>query len=320
MYTSVFGTKQATTMARVRRRRRLVGAVVALLALVAGSMTWASSPAVAGPVDTNWAATGPGTVTTSSNGSVTPAAMSYSMNPVGLGVTRSWDFTATATAAATAGDPIKVPYTWQGLHAWFQVTARLDMIVNGVVVQTLENHGPVSCCTTPSNGFVYGGVATFSNVPAGATYGFRMSGSNGDFNNFLQGTLILSIKPYLDATIGQDNRDWPGAEDISTAAASSRRIGESGEARWFRFPVVPDQDVSLSLKGLVGNDALPADYDLALYGDVGAAFDQLVDGDPIAQLAGTSAASGVTDTQVPTYPVETATIPTKDNPPSGQQF
>jgi hypothetical protein len=320
MYTSVFGTKQASTMGRVRRRRRLVGAVVALLALVAGSMTWASSPAVAGPVDTNWVATGPGTVTTSSNGSATPAAMSYSMNPVGLGVTRSWDFTATATAAATAGDPIKVPYTWQGLHAWFQVTARLDMIVNGVVVQTLENHGPVSCCTTPSNGFVYGGVATFSNVPAGATYGFRMSGSNGDFNNFLQGSLILSIKPYLDATIGQDNRDWPGAEDISTAPASSRRIGESGEARWFKFPVVPGQDVSVSLKGLLGDDALPADYDLALYGDVGAAFDQLVDGDPVAQLASTSAASGVTDTQVPQFPAETATIPTRENPPTGQQF
>ena len=30
---------------------------------------------------------------------------------------------------ATTGDPIKVPYTWSGLHAWFQVTANLQKFV-----------------------------------------------------------------------------------------------------------------------------------------------------------------------------------------------
>jgi hypothetical protein len=189
-------------------------------------------------------------------------------------------------------------------------------------VGTLEQHGPAICCTSPSNGFIYGGVATFDNLNPGDIYGFRLSGSNSDFNNFLRGTFTLSIKPYLDATIGQDNRDWPGADDVSggPAPVDSRLVKESGETRWFKFGVLPGQDVSVTLKGLTGDDNLPADYDLALYGDIEAAFNQLVDGDPLAQLAATSAASGVTDSQVPQYPDETATIPTEDNPPTGEQF
>ena len=96
--------------------------------------------------------------------------------------------------------PINVPWTWSGLHAWFQVTAHLDMIVNGQVVGTLVNAGPAICCTTPSNGFLYGGVATFDipATPGPHTYGFRLNGSNSDYNNFLRGTFTLSTQPYLD--------------------------------------------------------------------------------------------------------------------------
>ena len=294
--------------------------MLALLAAMVGSVSFVAAPAVAGPVDAPWVASGPTAVATS-DGTATAAQMDYNLLGAGF-ATRSWEFEATAASPATAANPIKVPYTWQGLHAWFQVTTRLDMIVNDSVVATLEQHGPEICCTTPSNGFLYGGVATFDNVPAGATYGFRLSGSNSDFNNFLRGTFTLSIKPFLDATIGQDNRDWTGAEDVSAgpAPADTRLIEESGEARWFKFAVLPSQDVSVTLQGLTGTDNLPADYDIALYGDVGAAFDRLLDGDDLAVLTATSAASGVGDSQVPQYPPETSTIPTKTNPPTGQQF
>ena len=161
---------------------------------------------------------------------------------------RSWDFTAVAATAATGADPIKVPWTWQGLHAWFGVTAQLQPIVNGVPVTTrdqtagrpyLVNAGPQNCCTTPSNGFLYGDVATFTNVPADATYGFRLIGRNGDYNNFLHGHLHPQHPPYLDATIGATTTaQWTGAESARPRRALTASSTEPGEARWYKFPVV----------------------------------------------------------------------------------
>ncbi len=94
----------------------------------------------------------------------------------------------------------------------------------------------------------------------GDVYGFRLSGSNSDFNNFLRGTFTLSTKPYVDATIGTDNRQWIGATEISTAtlpAATAGYLEEPGEARWYKFRVVPGQQATVNLTS-------PADYDLAL--------------------------------------------------------
>jgi hypothetical protein len=267
-----------------------------------------AGPAVAGPVDAGWVASGPGASTTS-DGSNAAAAMSYNADGSG---SASWTFTTTSSAASADGTPIKVPWTWQGLHAWFEVTTKLEMVVDGNAVQTLVNQGPVDCCTSPSNGFIYGGVASFI-VPVGAghTYGFRLSGSNQDFNNFLRGTFTLSTKPYLDATIGTDNRDWPGAVDLPPGGITGK-IVDPGEARWFKFPVVPGERVSVDLT------QLPADYDVALYGDIGAAFDQLSSGQDITQLAAASAAGAPgSETQVPGYPSQTTDIPTS-TPPTNQ--
>ena len=174
-----------------------------------------TNPAAIGPTGF------PNTVSKVSDGSQSAASFTYNLQPAGFS-SRSWEFTV-GSSAATAGTTVKVPWTWQGLHAWFQVTTRLEMLVDGSVVQTLVNQGPAICCTSPSNGFIYGGVASFD-VPAGAghTYGFRLSGSNSDFNNFLQGTFTLSTKPYLDATIGTEAvaqtrgraKDAAGAADV----------------------------------------------------------------------------------------------------------
>ncbi len=135
-------TPKSASKAPATGRRRSVAALVALLAAVSGALI-VTPPAVAGPVDKNWSTkAGPaGTFTDVSNGSSTPAEMSYSM-PRRASAVRSWDFTATATAPATAAGPIKVPYTWEGLHAWFQVTTRLDLIKNGAVIASPEIHGP----------------------------------------------------------------------------------------------------------------------------------------------------------------------------------
>ncbi|NYD40785.1 hypothetical protein [Nocardioides panaciterrulae] len=272
-----------------------------MLAMLAGLLVLLAPPALAGPVDAGWTASGPGTVTTVSDGSRAAASMTYDLETAGQSP-RSWEFTTTATPASADG-PVTVPWTWQGLHAWFQVTAGLQMVVNGQMVGTLVSAGPTSCCSSPSNGFLYGGAATF-HVSAGDTYGFRLSGSNGDLNNFLRGTFTLSTKPYVDATIGTDNRQWLGAADLPEGGVDGT-LAEPGEARWFRFPVVPGQHVSVDL------GHLPADYDVALYGDIGAAFQSLTGGDDVTRLAATSAAGAPgPGSQVPSYPDAVTTVPT----------
>ena len=176
----------------------------------------------------------PGSV---SDGSASAASFSYDLLPAGVGVNRFWDFTdQSRPPAATPGDPIKVPWTWQGLHAWFGVTAQLQPIVNGVPVDLPETDRPSARTSStparrtaaprPSNGFVFGNVATFDNVPAGATYGFRLTGRNGDSNNFLRGTFTLSTRPYIDATIGSrqppvDRRRPTSPRPASTASSPS---------------------------------------------------------------------------------------------------
>ncbi len=296
--------------------------MLASLAVLSGLVTVVgTAPASAGPVDAGWAVVGPGEpplTRTLSDGTTSAAAMTY--NGDGLGASASWDFTTTATTSSATGD-IKVPWTWQGLHAWFQVRVQLDLIVNGAVRATILNPPLTSCCTTPSNGFLYGGVATFPDAWVGPsdTYGFRLTGGNGDYNNFINGTFTLSTKPYLDGTIGQDNRQWLGAEALP-AGDQFRRIEEAGEARWFKIPVVPGQQVTVNLSGAGERDQLgnwpdlSRDYDLALYGDIATTFDRLTKGSDLTQLAGAAAAGAPGDANpVPAFPSEVAkaaTIPT----------
>jgi hypothetical protein len=263
--------------------------------------------ATAAPSDSPWASSGDGNVQTVSDGTASAAQMTYN-DDGSASRSGTWTF----TTSTTTGGTVKVPYTWQGLHAWFEVTTRLDLVVNGVAVGSpLVDDGPVDCCTSPSNGFVYGGIATFELQP-GDTYGFRLSGSNFDSNNLLRGTLTLSTKPYLDATIGTDNREWVGATTLPDGFTHGLdgTLNEAGEARWYRFPVVPGQQATVKLTDL------PADYDVALYGDIGAAFDQISDGTSLAQLAAASTQSTPgSGSQIPDYPAQATSIPTSNTTP-----
>ncbi len=198
MITPVRTSKRAESGQR-RHRRRLATAVVAAVATLTGPLVIASAPADATPVDDGWSLSSPGGVTNvTSDGADSAAEFTYDFQNAGFG-DRAWEFTAQAANAATPGDPIKVPYTWQGLHAWFDVTAQLQAIVNGNPVATPEtqvspvdglpylvNAGPQNCCTTPSNGFLYRQRRHVHHLQPGDVYGFRLIGRNGDFNNFLQ--------------------------------------------------------------------------------------------------------------------------------------
>ena len=106
------------------------------------------------------------------------------------GESGAWSF----STVAAANETVAVPYHWTGLHAWFNVTVQLDAVVirGGVLAssESLVDAGPEVCCTTPSNGFDYGGTASFT-VQTGDIYGFVLRGSNGDSNDLLRGELTI---------------------------------------------------------------------------------------------------------------------------------
>ena len=103
----------------------------------------------------------------------------------------TWSFFTTAAPARRS----RCRGAGPGLHAWFNVTARLDAVVvrGGTLVSTDEprRHRPArSAAPSPSNGFDYAGTANF-NVQPGDVYGFVLRGSNGDVNDLLRGELTL---------------------------------------------------------------------------------------------------------------------------------
>ena len=134
------------------------------------------------PATPGWTGSGPATTSVPSDGTNGTAQFSYNYNnPCNCGATGIWTFHTEANATGT----VVLPWTYTGLHAWFEVIVGLDAFVthNGVTTTTpgLVNAGPTDCCTTPSGGFSYSGTQTLS-VIAGDTYGFVMRGSNFDLN------------------------------------------------------------------------------------------------------------------------------------------
>jgi hypothetical protein len=64
-----------------------------------------------------------------------------------------------------------------------------------------------------------------------------------------------------------DNDFWPKALAVTGSSATARDFVDSpGKARWYKFAVTPGQRIQVGLSGL------PADYDLAVFKDIGQAF------------------------------------------------
>ncbi len=68
--------------------------------------------------------------------------------------------------------------------------------------------------------------------------------------------------------LGSGNDSWPSAADINDGSADGA-ITYDGQTRWYKFTVVPNQQVTIDLS------ALPADYDLLLFTDIASAYDDL---------------------------------------------
>src|SRR5882757_7463169 len=200
------------------------------------------------------------------DGSVSAPQFRYDVPTAGLSVLHTWTFTTTAASTGT----VTLPYDYRGTHEYFHVTVQVDAIVihNGVTTTTsVLRYGPVDCCTSPSAGFAFSGTKDFA-VAAGDTYGFRFGGSNFDSNNQLHGTFTVPITGYTDAGPVAENTSWTTAALLTTAGATGV-LTQSGEARWYKFPIVPSSQIQVTLSRLAQN------YDLTLYSDIGAAFTTL---------------------------------------------
>jgi len=239
----------------------LLGLRLAALSALCACVAAAGTPrAVAAP--TPWTGSGTGTATVLSDGTLAPPKFSYDyVNPCNCGASGNWTFSTTAAASGF----VTLPWTYTGLHAFFEVRVHLEaFVVHGATttVTTLADGGPAICCTPPSAGFTYSGTTILA-VQAGDTYGFRMSGSNFDSNSILRGTLTVG---------GPVNDSWPAATQIDVASGdgtASDSIDGSGQARWYRFAIAPGEGVNVDLTNL------PANYDVALFSDIEQAFDSL---------------------------------------------
>ena len=220
-------------------------ASLALVAGMVGAVALPAAPAVAGPVNNDiWAASGSGSTTLISDGSTADPSFSYydcavagvaQGSPCNAGgVSGSWTFQTNETAQDSS--TAYVMYNWDGLHAWFNVTAGLTAFVDdattGTRSTTLVNAGPASCCTTPSNGFNYTGGYAFTGLEPGDTYGFTLTGSNGDYNSFLEGTFSLAPEsgPPLPAGLtatyanSQIGLSWTEPADQQTGFATGYNV------------------------------------------------------------------------------------------------
>ena len=66
-----------------------------------------------------------------------------------------------------------------------------------------------------------------------------------------------------------NNLAWPLATDISTTGRATGFVDTPGQARWYRFAVQPESTVTVRVP------QPPANYDIALFSDIGKAFEAM---------------------------------------------
>ena len=211
-----------------RTARRLASLFAAIL-LVAQLLITTTPVALADPPTGIWTRDRPGHRHTSSHdgttGGLAQVDYNYDLGNAG-GASGTWTFSSTAAADGA----IPVQYAWSGLHAWFQAVARLRpfVIPAGGTDPTygayLYDKGPTNCCDgAPSNGFTTSGSYTFT-VGLGDTFGFEFSGSNGDFNSFLRGSLKVGLESLGNGGFEKPVDPYP-REFEQLAAPSARDHG-----------------------------------------------------------------------------------------------
>ena len=82
------------------------------------------------------------------------------------------------------------------------------------------------------------------------------------------------------AVVGGDNDSWPRAFPIDSTGDTTQDVIDSpGQARWYKFDVLPGSQVTVDLSNL------PANYDLALFKDISQAYTTLTSTQNLTHLS-----------------------------------
>jgi hypothetical protein len=224
------------------RSSALKKSISTLLSLTAAGLFVTAPSALAAAPDAPWAATGTAAIKVTSDGKANNnPAFDYSV----VGNKGAWTFNATSKLARKQ----PVEWSYNGFHAWFAVRVGLESYITRggkeVFKQALVTAGPVNCCAAPSGGFTYKGKTEFDLQP-GDVYGFRLSGSHGDSDRRLLGTLALTIPDVTAPTITPVITGTKGANGYYTSDV---------KLTW----KVEDQDSKLDAKTGCDDVAITAD-------------------------------------------------------------
>ena len=141
---------------------------------------------------------------------------------------------------------------------------------------------------TCTDGALVGGTAVGSNpVPVTTDhdgyFGVPVSPVTAGYFVTVQVTSPSQTATSTCMATSADNDSWPKALPLADTSLLARDfIDVAGRARWYRFEVKPGQRIQINLS------QLPADYDLAVFKDIGAAFladiERLTTTDPAGEL------------------------------------
>jgi hypothetical protein len=281
-----------------------------------GSWTFSTVAAAPGPVQLNWTYTGShaffqvrvglSAFDTPTGGAPTTTSL-VSAGPANCCTSPSASFSYSGTTTLTVNTGDTYGFTMSGGN--FDSNSTLNGTLT-VTTTAPQAPAPVLFGAVPNGGIA--GLVKDS-VPAGTAYqlSFYTSATCGDpepallnptpssittnangiaafaldFSTLTEGTYVRAQASLPGGPpsafsncvrVEPNNTSWPTATPLSLdangQATASGYLQNQGEARWFKVPILPNGRVDITLS------QLPADYDLIVFSDIGAAYDALTAG------------------------------------------
>ncbi|MFO1395520.1 MAG: choice-of-anchor C family protein [Burkholderiales bacterium] len=192
----------------------------------------------------------------------TMAASNYDSNG---GVSGRLEVSSPVAVAPTLAAPVLIRALPAGSQLGPFLIGRVDRAVNLPV--TVRLYGGTSCNAGVLGGTVAPiGTDVTVTTDANGYFATNQAGAQGQF--VAVGVVGPQVTPLSACAVSAaDNDTWPKAlRLVGDSASASDWIDAAGKARWYKFTVLPGQSVQVTLS------ALPADYDLAVFKDIGAEF------------------------------------------------
>ena len=132
---------------------------------------------------------------------------------------------------------------------------------------TVQASTSVSCVAGTLGSANPAGSPVAVTTDAGGYFAVNVTGVNP--GAFVAVNVVTPTTTALSSCLvsSRDNDSWPKAFALEGSTASVRDLIDApGKARWYKFDVLPGQTIDVRLS------ALPADYDLAVFKDIGQTF------------------------------------------------